>query len=74
MITINYQGVEMEVDGVYTPGEECTMYDRDGGGSPSMPSKYEAHEIYIEGVEVMLLLEEHVESIENLVINKIEKR
>ena len=66
-VTVNYNGVEIELDGYYTPGEERT-YDYPGSGSD-----YEIYNALVNGVDILeILLESQIEDLVNLAIEQIE--
>jgi len=66
-VTVNYNGVEIELDGDYTPGEERT-YDYPGSGSD-----YEIYNAIVNGIDILeILVESQIEDLANLAIEKIE--
>jgi len=72
-ITINYKGIEILVEGTYTPGEEEVRYFSDMSGQPSSPSEFDINAVYVNGVDILeLLSEESLIEIELLVIESVE--
>lgn len=57
--TINYCGVDFEVQYDYYPEEKEVRYYADGSGYPGCPESFEFISITIGGVDVMELCEEH---------------
>ena len=67
-VTVIYKGVEIELDGFYTQGEERTYY------YPGSGSTYEIEMAYINGVEVIELFNfDQITDLENLAIEQIEE-
>ena len=67
-VTVNYNGVEIELDGYYTPGEERT-YDYHGSGS-----EFEIYNALVNGIDILeILLESQIEDLTDLAIEQIEE-
>lgn len=64
---IKYKGVYLQVFGHYEP------YDSGGYSHPPSGGYFETEKIMIEDTDVTELLEEHIEEIEVLVMNKIKR-
>lgn len=66
-VTVNYCGVEFEVQYYYQPEEPEVRYYADGSGYPGCPEHFEIEGVWIGGVDVMELCEEHdlFEKLEN---------
>lgn len=72
-VQINYKGIDLIVEGIYTPPEETVMYYSDMSGYPGAASEFECNSIYVEDVDIFELFSlEDLERIEELCINKIE--
>lgn len=66
-VTVNYNGVEIELCGIYTEGEERT-HDYTGSGS-----EFEIYHAFVNGVDLIdILVESQIEDLANLAIEKIE--
>ena len=66
-VTVNYKGVEIELYGIYTEGEERT-HDYPGSGS-----EFEIYNAFVYGVDLIdILVESQIEDLANLAIEKIE--
>ena len=73
-MTVEYKGVELEVEYDYQPEEACVMYYSDGSGYPGCAEQIDITEITINGVDVFELLENDLEEIEELISNKIHEQ
>lgn len=66
-VTVNYNGIEFELEGYYSKGEPQT-YDYPGSGSD-----YEIWEAYVNGIDIIeILVESQLEDLQNLAIEQIE--
>lgn len=73
IVNIRYKGIDLEVKGNFYPGEDEVLYDSDGGGYPGSSPEFEVLEIYVESnhVNIFYLLEDDIESIEELCLERI---
>ena len=70
---IEYKGIELLVEGTYTPGEPEITYFNDMSGLPASASEFDVNAVFVEGVDIYELLSwDDIEKIVDLVINKIE--
>jgi hypothetical protein len=74
-VDIKYRGVEITVDGYYTPEEPMVMYYDDGSGYPGSPAEMEIHDIKYFDVSVKDLYEslDVITEIEDLIIEKLNR-
>ena len=71
--TIEYKGVELLVQGHYSPPEETVRYYPDGSGYPGCNAEFECFAVYIDDVAVFdLFTPKQLKEIEELAILKIE--
>lgn len=67
-VTVNYNGIEFELDGYYTKGEEQTYY------YPGSGSDYEIYNALVNGVDILeILVESQIEDLIDLAIKEIEE-
>jgi len=72
--TIKFKGIDLTVEGVYTPPEPMVMYYKDMSGYPGANSEFECNAIYAGDVDIFELFSlEDLEKIEELCLNKIEE-
>lgn len=71
IVTINYKGIEFDVDGAFTPEEKPVMYYSDGSGYPGCAATFEVHEIMFGGEDFWEILEDKLDEIEELVLREI---
>jgi hypothetical protein len=74
-IILEFRGVELTIEGNYDPGEEEVRYYSDMSGTPSTPSSFEIQSITVRDSDVDLfdLLEDHLEVLEIMCLEKIEE-
>lgn len=66
--TVNYKGIEFELEGIYTEGEERT-YDYPGSNS-----EYELYNALVNGIDILeILVESQIEDLIDLAIEQIEE-
>lgn len=66
-VTVDYYGVQFELEGYYTPLEERT-YDY-----PGSDSDYEIYNAFVNGIDILeILVESQIEDLANLAIEEIE--
>lgn len=66
-VTVNYNGIQFELEGYYSKGEEIA-FDYLGSGSD-----FEIWEAYVNGVDLIdILVESQIEDLANLAIEEIE--
>jgi len=71
-ITIEYKGVEFDVDYDYQPAEAPVYYYRDGSGYPGCPEAVEQiNEFKHKGTCFMEFIEDCHEEIEELILQKM---
>jgi hypothetical protein len=71
-ITINYKGIELLIEGTYTPGEEEVRYFSDMLGHPGYPASFDVNAIFVQDVDIYeLLSEDNLREIETLILEKI---
>jgi len=68
-ITLEYKGVELDIDYSYEAGEERIYYDANGG-NPGSSESCSINEIELNGVDVSELLEDQVEELESIILEK----
>lgn len=57
-VTIDFKGKELQCHGIFSPGEACQLYGRNGDpGHPGEPAEFEVESIEIEGVEFFELFD-----------------
>ena len=56
-VFINYLGVDVEVEGVYSPEEPMVMYYKDGSGFPGSASEFEVTGALIGGQNAEEIME-----------------
>lgn len=67
-VTVNYKGIEFELEGIYTEGEERT-YDYPGSNS-----EYELYNALVNGIDILeILVESQIEDLIDLAIEQIEE-
>jgi len=66
--TVNYKGVELEVEFDYQPCEKKVRYYSDGSGYPGCPESLDLTSIKIDGVDAWDLLEDQVDQISEQLI------
>ena len=72
-IEIEYKTVNLEIEFDYTPPEAMVMYYSDISGHPGAPSEAHIESIKVKGVEIYDLLEDKIEEIEELILEKHEQ-
>ena len=73
METITFKGIELHVEGVYTKGDEGTMYHSDMSGTPPTSSEFEIKSIYVDSTDIYDLFDwDDISKIEELVLEKLE--
>ena len=72
-VSIEYRGVNIDVEFDYTPSEPMVMYYIDGSGHPGSSAEVYIESVKVGGVDVYDLLEDKIEEIEDLIINKYEQ-
>jgi len=74
--TINYNGIEFEVEFDYSPAEDCVMYYSDMSGYPGAPAEVEIISIKHANEDFFDFLDEIVpcwiDKVEELILDKIE--
>lgn len=66
--TVNYKGIEFELEGIYTEGEERTYY------CPGSNSEFELYNALVNGIDILeILLESQIEDLTDLAIEQIEE-
>ena len=61
---IDYQGIKMDVEGFYSPGEEEIRYFADGSGQPASAPEFEIDTVEVGYVDITALLsDEQLEAI-----------
>ena len=66
--TVNYKGIEFELEGIYTEGEGRT-YDYPGSNS-----EFELYNALVNGIDILeILLESQIEDLTDLAIEQIEE-
>ena len=66
--TVNYKGIEFELEGIYTEGEERT-YEYPGSNS-----EFEIYNAFVNGIDILeILLESQIEDLTDLAIEQIEE-
>ena len=66
-VTVNYRGLELVVQGIYTPGSPMVMYLRNGDpGYPEESADFDIENIELNGVEITDFFDglEHVRMID----------
>ncbi len=74
-VKINFRGINLVVNGNYTPEEPMIMYYSEGDGYPGAGSEYEILEIYVEdsSIDIFELFSfSDIEEIEELCLTEIE--
>ena len=69
--TINFKGIDFEVEFDYQPYEAMVMYYPDGSGHPGCPEQAEISEINHKETDFMEFLEDNINEIEQLVLDKM---
>lgn len=73
--TIEYKGVELLVQGHYSPPERMSMYDSNLEGYSGCNAEFECFAVYIDDVAVFdLFTPKQLSEIEELAILKIENK
>ena len=70
-ITIEYKGVELDIDYEYEGAEDPVYYYNDGSGYPGCAEYINIFEIEHKGVSLFDLLEDQLQEIEEALIEKI---
>ncbi len=71
VVDIIFYDIQLEVHGIYTKGEEGTMYHSDLSGTPPTSDSFDIEAIYVGGIDIINLLEDKLEQIEELIYEKI---
>lgn len=71
-MTIKFKGIEFDVEFDYQPEERMVMYYRDGSGYPGCPASVEITSITHKGTDFFDFLENELDSIEDLILEKLE--
>ena len=70
-IDIEYKGVKFDIEFYYQPEEPMVRYYADGSGYPGCPAEIEISEIKHNGTCFMELLENDLEDLEDIILEKI---
>ena len=57
-LTINLNGEELTIEGIYVPEEPMVMYDSQGDGNPGEAESFEISSVTYKGTDITQLLEE----------------
>ena len=74
-VELEFRGVELTIVGNYVEPEEMVMYYGDMTGYPGSSSSFEIQEIKVRDSDVDLfdLLEDHLETLEEMCLKQIEE-
>jgi hypothetical protein len=73
-VNIRFKGIDLTVEGVYTPAEPMVMYYKDMSGYDGANSEFECNTIYAGDVDIFELFSlEDLEKIEELCLISIEE-
>ena len=72
--TITYRGIELDVEFYFSPSEPAIMYDSDLGGHPGGGEEIELYSIGHRGEDITELIEDQLEDIEEILIEKMYDR
>lgn len=70
--TLNFRGVDLSVNFDFTPEEPMVMYYKDGSGYDGCPACVDIITVKIGETDVTELLDEHLDSIAERILNEIE--
>ena len=74
-IEINIAGIDITVNGYYSPEEPMVMYYPDGNGYPGCSSEFDIKSIQVNGANIAELISDKVyNEIKEKVINHIENK
>ena len=72
--TLNYKGIDFDVEYTYLAEEKMVMYYPDGSGYPGSPAEVEINEIKHKGDCFFEVLEDNIEEISNLILEQHESK
>lgn len=73
--TINYKGVDLDIIGTYTAGEDAVRYYSDMSGYPGSGPEFDFISIKVNDWDITVLLTDtEAEELSDLIIDKIEDR
>jgi hypothetical protein len=72
--TINYKGVELDIEFYFSPSEPAVMFNSDGTGYPGCGEVCELYSIKHCGEDIMELIEDQLEDIEEKLIEIMYER
>jgi len=74
-VLVNYLGIDIEVEGVYSPEEPMVIYYKDGSGYPGSASEFEVIGAFINGQDAVNIMDrlDAWNELAELAIEKIEE-
>ena len=69
--TVNYKGVDFDIEFDYQPEEAQVNYYPDGSGYPGCAAQCELYEIKHKGICFLEILEDDLEDIENTILEQL---
>lgn len=71
-IEVNYWGVPLELEGIYTPEDPEIPYTENLDGYPGAPATFEIHEVLAGGVDIQPILNwDQISQLEQLALDKL---
>ena len=71
---ITYRGIQLEVEGDYTPAEKGYMYDGNLDGLPDSGAEFDVNAVFVQDTDIYDLLgNDELKHISELVIGELEK-
>lgn len=73
LVGIIYKGIELYVKGTYHPEEKEIRFGDDMGGYPGIAEAFDISKVSVEEVNIISLVEEHLDEIEKLVLEQLKE-
>ncbi len=72
-ITVQYEDIELELHGDYTPGSDAVFYYSDMSGHPGDSPEFEIEAVYHQGIDIINIIDDVVfEALEYKALDCIE--
>jgi len=74
VVSLNFKGINLEVEGFYSEGEDCIMYDSNMSGYPGSSPEFEISKVSVwdSDEDIFLLVEEYEDILVEECLEKIE--
>lgn len=71
-LTIEFEGVELEITGYYEPYDAGVMYHSDMSGTPPSGATFEIEEVLVNGVNIFPLIDHHEDALNERILEHLE--